>query len=139
MGAGAADYESYTMHTPKNFLRSWANEMSFTNEEKNPIGHWQSGSRMCERYDRSTCAQELLIRNITLQNIVSGWSPVGPFSIPHPAPVGRGRTPLVGSNDACAGVDVQLAQGVFPSPSDSTLRVDTPEVESSLPVFPNLG
>ena len=37
---------------------------------------------MCERYDRSTCTQELLLRSTILKNINDGWKPVGPFSIP---------------------------------------------------------
>ena len=150
--------------------------MSFTKDEKNLIGHWQSGSRMCDRYDRSTCAQELLIRNTILQNIVSGWAPVGPFVIPQPTLLGRDCTPLLGSGSSVSvsGVNEPLREGadksefdncvkeskldtclspsepsltggapltpsIFPSPSDSTQRVEPPVVESSLPVCPNLG
>ena len=81
-GAATADAEQYTLHTPKNFLPSCATELPFSAEDRNRLGHWQSGSTMCERYDRSTCTQELLIRSTILENISDGWMPVGPFSIP---------------------------------------------------------
>ena len=71
-GAATADAEQYTLHTPKNFLHSCATELSFSAEDRNRLGHWQTGSEMCDRYDRSTCAQELLLRSTILANISDG-------------------------------------------------------------------
>ena len=68
-GAATSDAEQYTLHTPKNFLPSCATELSFSVEDRNRLGHWQTGSAMCERYDRSMCTRELLLRSTILQNI----------------------------------------------------------------------
>ena len=47
--------EKYTLHSPKNFLPTAATQMNLSHRELNAIGHWPSGSRMNERYDRSVC------------------------------------------------------------------------------------
>ena len=128
VAAGHTDCEQYTLHTPKNFLPSCANEMSFSKEDKNVIGHWQSGSKMSERYDRSTCAQELLLRNTIVANINGGWSPVGPFSIPSIPPSSVGKTALVGCCvPECTEPGVSAPVPVdcsFPPPSSLDSRVE---------------
>ena len=44
--------------------------MNFAPMELNVIGHWSSGPQLDERYDRSVCANELLIRNTIIQKMV---------------------------------------------------------------------
>ena len=116
-GAAAADAEQYTLHTPENFLPSCATELSFSVEDRNRLGHWQTGSAMCERYDRPTCTQEFPIRSTILANISEGWRPVGPFSIPVAptvevmAPKKRGLC----SPDELA--EIQSSFGEFANPS----------------------
>ena len=46
--------------------------MSFDRREMTIIGRLPSTSRMPERYDRSVCASELLLRNTIVQRIVAG-------------------------------------------------------------------
>ena len=55
---------------------------------------------MSERYGRSTCAQELLLRNTIITNIANGWAPVGAYRIPELHSVVVSKTPLVGSKGA---------------------------------------
>ena len=88
--------ETYTLHSPKNFLHTAATPMNFGTRELNVIGHWSSNSRMNERYDRSVCANELLIRNTIIQNMVSGWKMVDSFHLPDTVPgaerIGKAQT-----------------------------------------------
>ena len=56
--------------------------MSFDQRELAVIGHWSSTSRMPERYDRSVCASELLLRTTTIQQIVAGWGMAPAYQLP---------------------------------------------------------
>ena len=67
---GDPDGEAYTPHSPKNLFPTAANQMSFDQRELSIIGHWPSTSRTPERYDRSVCASELLLRNTIIHQIV---------------------------------------------------------------------
>ena len=44
--------------------------MNFNARELNAIGHWSSSPMMPERYDRSVCANELLLRNTIIRKII---------------------------------------------------------------------
>ena len=81
-GLDDPDAELYTLHSPKNFLPTAATQMNFATRELNVIGHWSSNSRMNERYDRSVCASELLLRNTIIQKMVAGWNMVASFHLP---------------------------------------------------------
>ena len=71
---------------------------------------------MNERYDRSVCANELLIRNAIIQKMASGWTMVESFHLPDTVPgaerIGKPKdmtptvvAPLEGTqSDAPAGV-----------------------------------
>lgn len=56
--------------------------MGFGQRELTIIGHWSITSRMPERYDRSVCASELLLRNAIVQKMASGWAWAPAYHIP---------------------------------------------------------
>ena len=78
-GMGDPDGGKYTLHSPGNFLPAAATQMNSPPRELNVIGRWSGGSRMNERYDRSVRADELLLRNTIIQNVISGWAMAGSF------------------------------------------------------------
>ena len=112
------------MHSPKNFLPTAATQMNFATRELNVIGHWSSNSRMNERYDRSVCANELLLRNTIIQKVVQGWNMVESFRLPETVP-GSGRI----GKDACASqlsaVEPFRPPVIAPSEKDSNSSSDT--------------
>ena len=57
-------------------------QMNFNTRELNIIGHWSSSSKMPERYDRSVCPNELLLRNTIMCKFVEGWTTVPSFHLP---------------------------------------------------------
>ena len=129
-GAATADAEQYTLHTPKNFLPSCATELSFSVDGRNRLCHWQTGSAMCERYDRSTCTQELLLRSTILQNISEGWKPVGPFSVPIvPTIVVSGPR----KRGLCS--PGELAEIQSPFGEDTIIPLPVPESQESVSLF----
>ena len=85
-GLNDPDGETYTLHSPKNFLPTAATQMNFETRELNVIGHCSSNSRMNERYDRSVCANELLLRNAIIQKTASWWNMAESFRLPETAP-----------------------------------------------------
>ena len=74
MALGDPEGEKYTLHSPKNLLPTAANQLKFDQRELNIIGHWSSTSKMPERYDRSACANELLLRNTVIHRVREGWN-----------------------------------------------------------------
>ena len=54
-GLNDPDGETYTLHSPNNFLPTAATQLNFETRELNVIGRWSANSRMNERYDRSVC------------------------------------------------------------------------------------
>ena len=56
--------------------------MNSGTRELNIIGHWGSSSKMPERYGRSVCANELLIRNTIMSKFNEGWTTVPSFHLP---------------------------------------------------------
>ena len=82
--AGLGDHgaDLYTLHSPKNFLPADDTQMNFPTRGLNAIGHRSRNSRMNERYDRSVCAIELLLRNTIIQKMVAGWNMVASFHLP---------------------------------------------------------
>ena len=81
-GLGDHEGETYTLHSPKNFLPTAATQMNFGNGELNVIGRWSLNSRMNERYDRSVCANELLLRNAIIQKMATWRNMVDSFRLP---------------------------------------------------------
>ena len=71
---------------PKNLFPTAANQMNFDARELNIIGHWSSAPEMPERYDRSVCATELLLRNTIIQKVVGGWAIAPSFHLPETVP-----------------------------------------------------
>lgn len=71
IGAGRKGSEQFTLHTPKNCAPARSNEMSFSPDGRG-IGQCASTSRRSDLYGRSTCTQELLIRNTIVRNINEG-------------------------------------------------------------------
>ena len=130
-GASAADSEQYTLHTPKNLLPSCATELSFSVEDRNRLGHWQTGSAMCERYDRSTCTQELLLRSTIVKNIIDGWKPVGPFSVPVVPTVCLMAPSKRGLGKPVDLVEIQISEG-----GGALLSVPAPLEKESPPLVP---
>ena len=79
---GGPEGERYTLHSPKNPFPTAAIQLSFDQRELNIIGHWASTSKMPERYDRSACANELLLRNTIAQRMRTGWEIAPAFHLP---------------------------------------------------------
>ena len=82
VGIGDINGESYTMHSPENLFPAAANQMSFDQRELPIIGHWSSASKMPDRYGRSVCASEMLLRNTIIQRTVEGWGMAPAFHLP---------------------------------------------------------
>ena len=96
---GDSNGEAYTLHSPKNLSSASSNQMSFGHRELAIIGHWSSTSRMPERYDRSVCASELLLRNTIIQQIVAGWNMAPSYRLPATA---TGRLRIGKTEEQCA-------------------------------------
>ena len=74
--------EKYTIRFPQNFPPTAANQLKFDQRELNIIGHWSSASKMPERYDRSACANELLLRKTVIRRMRDGWAVAPAFRLP---------------------------------------------------------
>ena len=72
MSLGDSDGESYAPHSPKNLFPKAAEQMNFDARELNVVGHWASSSKMPDRYDRSVCDTEMLMRNAIIPKAVDG-------------------------------------------------------------------
>ena len=113
--------EKYTIRFPKNFPPTAANQLKFDQRELNIIGRWSPASKMPERYDRSACANELLLRNTVIRRAREGWA-VPPAS----------HLPLTVVDTTRIGCEAELtytkshALGINcpPSPTVRTLTVD---------------
>ena len=81
-GLGGPNGEAYAHNSPKNLFPTEANQMRFDQRELAFIGHWSSTSRMPERYGRSFCAIELLLRNTIVQQIVAGCNITPSYHLP---------------------------------------------------------
>ena len=130
-GLGDPEGETYTLHSPKNFLPAAATQMNFETREINVIGHWSSNSRMHERYDRSVCANELLLRNTIIQKMVGGWCMVDSFMLHETVPGSEriGRDPVVQSINT----STQLSAETETAPAEGaliSLSTDTPMCET---------
>ena len=77
--------ESRALHSPENMCHTGAKHMSFDQRELNIICHWFATGRMTERYDRSVCDIELLLRSTTIQEISTGWELAPAFRLPDTA------------------------------------------------------
>ena len=137
-GIDGPDAELYTSHSPKNFLPAAATQLNFATRERNAIGHWPINSRMGERYDRSVCAIELLVRNAIIRKMAAGWNMVDSFHRPESVSgaVRKGKGP---DNQAAtivepsrSLVDSNLAPSTqyFPAPVDDQLGGVSDELES---------
>ena len=56
--------------------------MRFDQKELAIIGHWSSTSKMPERYDRSVCSRDLLLRNKIAHKFATGWEPAPAYHLP---------------------------------------------------------
>ena len=79
---GGPEGERYTLHSPKNLLPTAANQLKFDRRDLNIIGHCSTTSKIPERYDRGTCANELLLRNTVIRRMRSGWNVAPAFRLP---------------------------------------------------------
>ena len=83
---------------------------------------------MNERYDRSVCANELLIRNTIIQKMVAGWTMVDSFRLPETVAGAEriGKEPNNASTDV---VELMSSPPVLPLATgthESTQAVATP-------------
>ena len=103
---GDTDGETYTPHSPKNLFPTAANQMNFDHRELNIVGQWSSTSRMPERYGRSVCADELLLRDTIARKLAEGWEPAPAFRLPYTVSyqqrLGKAETPPCPDGDAHA-------------------------------------
>ena len=124
LALGDEEGEKYTPHSPKNLFPTAANQLSFEQRELNIIGHWSSSSKMPERYDRSACANELLLRNTIVQRIKTGREVAPPFHLPH-AVAGAQR---IGREDPPTVVNKEVSTVTQESvPGDAT-QVEEPKL-----------
>ena len=119
---GDAEGERYTLRSPKNLFTTAANQLSFDRHELHIIGHWASTSKMPERYDRSACANELLLRNAIVQRMRAGWKVAPAFHLPLTiAGTPRiGRDPPINKGDiTCEAKSAYLTQPLAPHDTQS--------------------
>ena len=117
---GDTEGETYTIHSPKNLLPTAANQLKFDKRELNIMGHWSSTSKMPERYDRSACANELLLRNTVIHRMREGWNiapaPQLPGTVTDTNRIGRDK-----------GIELavgETAADVVPTKTDSVLKAE---------------
>ena len=109
--------------------------MSFDQKELALIGHWSSTSRMPERYDRSTCATELLLRNTIVQQIVGGWSMAPAYHLPETVTghvrIGKENdTTVKGTSDALKLDDLGVeTRDTPPGESNDELKCELPPTQ----------
>ena len=82
VAVGGAEGGKYTRRPPKNLFPTAANQLSFDQRELSIIDHWSSTSKMPERYDRSACANGLLLRDAIVQRARTGWGIAPSFRLP---------------------------------------------------------
>ena len=102
VGLGGEKGEPYTLHPPKNLFPTAANQVSFNQRELPIIGYWSSTSKMPERYDRSVCPNELLLRNTIVDKFATGWEPVPAYHIPDNGSGAIGNRKASGRGNASA-------------------------------------
>ena len=118
---GDPEGERYTLHSPRNLFPTDANQLRFDHRELNIIGHWATNSRMPDRYDRSACAADLLLRNTIVHRMHDGWGVAPEFRLPETAKpeTDVGGTRLVGSPQAVNELEVDIAAMSTPEDSSS--------------------
>ena len=89
-GTGPSDI---TLHSPRNFLATCANQLGWAREERETLGRWAPGSSMPNRYDMAARATELRLRYNVLETIRKGWRPADAFEIPQGATLSRNEHP----------------------------------------------
>ena len=101
--------------------------MNFATRELNVIGGRSINSRMNERYDRSVCASELLLRNAVIQKMVSGRNMVESFHLPESV---TGAERIGGSGTPPANIAElsrpQVESPLVPRTQDLSAPVHTP-------------
>ena len=105
--------------------------MSFDRRELAIVGHWPSTSRMPERYDRSVCASELMIRNTIAQNIASGWEIAPAYHLPttvtgHTQIGKTEETPLLGTQLTQTDTPIgELREGDAPLTTEGGAQIES--------------
>ena len=86
---------------------------------------------MNERYDRSVCANELLLRNTIIQKVISGWKMVDSFCLPEPVAGSDriGEEPLASATQTADLDDAPSGLSLSSNKQDSTPVVETPAEE----------
>ena len=109
--------------------------MNFQTREINAIGHWSSNSRMGERYDRSVCANELLLRNAIIRKMASGWIMAESFHLPETVPVSAriGKDKRVRPAAAIGPIAPPETQPIAANSLDSTSMEATPVANTQVP------
>ena len=77
----------WTLHSPRAFFPTCANQLGWSEEDRRKIGHWAPGSVMMEHYDRAVCTTELRLRDDILRRVrTQNWVPTGSFEVPNASP-----------------------------------------------------
>ena len=71
-----------TLHSPRTWYTTCANQLLLSREHIGKLGHWNPGSKIPDRYNRTVCATESQIRNGIIHRIYEGWRPIAEFEIP---------------------------------------------------------
>ena len=146
-GRSDPDGATYTVHSPKNLLPTAATQMNYETRELNVIGKWPSNSRTNERYGRSVCANELLLRGAIIQRMASCRNMAHSFRLPETAPVSEriGGEPSTSPSAVVGPISPHVALPIVANTQDSTTWVPTPAGQAvddtlggSLPVAPSV-
>ena len=60
------------VHSPRSWYATLTNQLLYSREDREKIGHWSPGILMPDLYDRATCATELRSRGEILEKIRGG-------------------------------------------------------------------
>ena len=126
-GAGRArrpEGETYTLHSPKNFMAATATQVNFEIRELYAINRCPSNSRMNERYGQSASANKLPLRNVIIQMMVGGWRSADSLILPETSPWSErvSRNPVTQST----GMSTQLSADTDPPPTPRRRHFECP-------------
>ena len=97
---------------------------------------------MNERYGRSVCAGELLLRNTIIQKMVSAWAMVGAFHLPDTLPgtdrIGKAQTKTPTVENSLGGTQPGVPAREGPSTAVTpALEVELDNTQSTAPTVLN--
>ena len=143
VGADGTAGETYTLHSPKNFLPKAETQMNSGTRELNAIGNWSSSSRTNERYDRSVfvCKQDSHSQRSNAEDGF-GLGDGGLFQLPDNVPgterIGKAqtKTPTVENSAECTQPGFPAGEGPLAAVTPA-MEVELDNTHSTVPTLLN--